>query len=455
MHESSLTPEQRHAHFLAKRLRQIGIQVEIEDGATSGVGLLPLSASPLPTLERPLVAEQARFYTLRHNRIKLFDPAPLFALPALDVGPWETPAGVEAALRRAWGAHIRELQEARRWLKALGATVLTAGAGTQLLVQLSHTEGPPAVVRSARELLLPSGGLLGGTSLGSLDQRIYRALPGVDQVTDLELGIEHDIAQRATQNRSAQTPRPAPTPAPNLELPEPDSRRILVVDDERDVRAAVQAALTVRGFRVEAYPDPLGGIEALRRGTYDAVMVDARMPRMDGLELTATILDLPGIAALPILLLDDRPTSTNRSIAQTVGAAGYLAKPSDWGELAESLLDLLDGWARRRFERFPLRLKVEMESNPALATTLTDTVGLGGVQIHARRDVQPARTDRYRITLPGSLGTLRVDGVLVYRAEEPGKTRLRLGIRFLGFPDKDEPRWIDMISRLARRAAAG
>ncbi len=69
MHESSFTPEQRHAHFLAKRLRQIGIQVEIEDGATSGVGLLPLSASPLPTLERPLVAEQARFYTLRHNRI--------------------------------------------------------------------------------------------------------------------------------------------------------------------------------------------------------------------------------------------------------------------------------------------------------------------------------------------------------------------------------------------------
>jgi CheY-like chemotaxis protein len=184
-------------------------------------------------------------------------------------------------------------------------------------------------------------------------------------------------------------------------------------------------------------------------------MVDARMPRMDGLELTATILELPGIAALPILLVDDRPTATNRSIAQTVGAAGYLAKPSDWEDLAESLLDLLDGWARRRFERFPLRLKVEIEGHPSPGPTLTDTVGLGGVQLQARRDVMPAGTNRYCITLPGSLGRIRVDAALVYRVEEPGQTRVRLGIRFLGFPDKDEPRWIQLVSRIARRAAGG
>jgi hypothetical protein len=86
---------------------------------------------------------------------------------------------------------------------------------------------------------------------------------------------------------------------------------------------------------------------------------------------------------------------------------------------------------------------------------LTETVGLGGVQVQARRDVVPARTNRYRITLPGSLGAIRVDAALVYRAEEPGQTRVRLGIRFFGFPDKDEPRWIDLISRVARRAAGG
>jgi CheY-like chemotaxis protein len=424
MHESSLTPEQRHARFLAIRLERIGIRIEIEEGATSGVGVLPLTPSPFSTLERPLVAEQARFYTLRHNRIKMFDPAPLFALPALDVGFCETIASVESALRRAWAIHLRGLQEAQRWLRSL-------------------------------EMLLPSSGPMREISLEGLAHRIYRALPGVDDATDLALAIGHEIEQRATQNRSARTADPVPAPVLQTEVPQPESRRILVVDDERAVRLAVEDALTVRGFRVESCPDPLGGLEALRRETYDAVMIDARMPRMDGLELTATILDLPGIAALPILLLDDRPTATNRSIAQTVGAAGYLAKPAHWEDVAESLLDLLDGWGRRRFERFPLRLKVEIEGHPGLGPTLTDTVGLGGVQVQARRDVLPARINRYRITLPGSLGAIRVDASLVYRVEEPGQTRVRLGIRFLDFPDKDEPRWIDLISRVARRAAGG
>jgi CheY-like chemotaxis protein len=455
MHESSLTPEQRHARFLANRLERIGIQIEIEEGATSGVGVLPLTPSPFSTLERPLVAEQARFYTLRHNRIKMFDPAPLFALPALDVGFCETIASVESALRRAWAIHLRGLQEAQRWLRSLGATVLTDGAGVQLLMELPDTEGPSVRVRSLREMLLPSSGPMREISLEGLAHRIYRALPGVDDATDLALAIGHEIEQRATQNRSARTADPVPAPVLQTEVPEPESRRILVVDDERAVRLAVEDALTVRGFRVESCPDPLGGLEALRRETYDAVMIDARMPRMDGLELTATILDLPGIAALPILLLDDRPTATNRSIAQTVGAAGYLAKPAHWEDVAESLLDLLDGWGRRRFERFPLRLKVEIEGHPGLGPTLTDTVGLGGVQVQARRDVLPARTNRYRITLPGSLGAIRVDASLVYRVEEPGQTRVRLGIRFLDFPDKDEPRWIDLISRVARRAAGG
>jgi CheY-like chemotaxis protein len=238
-------------------------------------------------------------------------------------------------------------------------------------------------------------------------------------------------------------------------VPDPkgkDVARVLLVDPDRGIRAAAESALTIRGFQVDAYPDPLRALEALRQQNYDAALVDARMPRMDGLELAMQIRDLPGLARLPVLIFDERPSPQSREAAQSLGAVGYVAKPSRWTELAEGLLDLLDGWSQRRYERYAARLRVQLADHPRAAPDLTYQVGRGGMGIQTRRDVIPGARERYRITMPGTFGSVNVEGTVVHRLAEQGHVSLRLGVRFLRFPDRDEARWIRLIDTLALRA---
>ncbi|MEE8558850.1 MAG: response regulator [Myxococcota bacterium] len=452
MPQRETRPEERHAQFLAGRLEQFGIQVELEPGGVSATGRLSLSSRPFPSLLAPFTAEQARFYTLGHNRIKVFNPALFFPLPALNVSSCTSARAIESALRSAWSTHVGKLREAQRWLERINANARTDPRGLLLVLDLPQLEGPATLVRSRTELLIPSSGLLREVSLEGPSARTYRPLPGLECASDLEIGLSHEIDHRAAAASRARAPAPARAKQGDSAPPETELRRVLVVDSDRAVLAAAEQALVLRGLHVETSPDSMRSLQAFQKGSFDIVVANTRIPRMDGLELTASIRDLPGIAELPILLLDDRPNSASRRAAESVGAAGYIAKPPHWDDVAETLLDLLAGWDKRRFDRFPIRLRVELEDSSQAAPTLTDSVGRGGIYILSAWDTNPGSIDRYRITLPGRIGSIRVEGIIAYRLDTVGRTRIGLGIRFLRFPDKDELRWISMIETLARGA---
>ena len=441
--------EHRHAEFLVERLRAIGVTVDLLEGASVGEGILDLSSSPFETLEVPFVIDNARFYTLGYNRIKLFDPRVFFALSAVDVSRCENLRSLDAVVHRAWTSHMRDIRTARGWLGSLGATVRPADRGTALVLEVEDLKGPPVRVRSRRELLIPSAGPLEKVSLGSPADRMHLPPQDLEDSVDLELGIVHALESAATQ--AAREPTPEPTPEPTAAGTIEVEPRILFVDDDRAIRAAAESALTLQGFRVDVRPDPLRGLEALRAGTYDAILIDAQMPRMDGLELAIHIRELPGMAKVPMLLLDDRMRSGYRDAARTVGAAGYVVKPARWSELAERLAEFLLGWTERRFDRFPIRLKVEVEGERTTTPDLAYQVGRGGMGLRTRRDVSLGVPERYRITLPDRSGVIRVDGTPAYRLSEPGQLSLRVGVRFLRFADDDETRWIQFAEELARR----
>jgi CheY-like chemotaxis protein len=441
----------RHARFLVDRLRRLGLEMEFLEDELAGVGVLPLTSAPFPSLRGSFVSEQARFYTLGHNRIKVFDPISLFALPALEIARCESVDDLESLLRHAWADHVGELMDAYRWLERLGAPARTDPQGSQLLMDLTDVQGSAVRIRSRRELLIPSSGSLRDISLEGPEERIYRPIAGLEHAMELEGGIQaamSDLASRERQIADAPTSPTSPVDTPTKGEP-----RILLVDDDRGVRAAAESALALRGFLVDPQPDPLRALDALRKQTYDAVLADARMPRMDGLELAVQIRDLPGLAKLPILIFDERPSPDSKEAAQSLGAVGYVATPSRWTDLAESLLDLLDGWSQRRFERYAVRLKVEVGEGAGAAPDLTYQVGRGGMGVKTRRDAMPGTVERYTITLPRGQGTLQAEGTVVHRLAEPGQVTLKLGIRFTRFPDRDEPRWIRLIDLLARRGA--
>jgi two-component system response regulator MprA len=115
--------------------------------------------------------------------------------------------------------------------------------------------------------------------------------------------------------------------------------RILVVDDERAVREAIERALGYEGYRVEQAADGAEALDLLARQPVDAVVLDVLMPRMDGIELCQRIRSSGD--ATPILMLTARESISDRVAGLDAGADDYLTKPFALRELLARLRALL------------------------------------------------------------------------------------------------------------------
>lgn len=62
-------------------------------------------------------------------------------------------------------------------------------------------------------------------------------------------------------------------------------KKILVVDDEPDITASIKNGLQRKGFEVDTYNDPTDALSNFRPDTYDLLLIDIRMPKMNGFEL--------------------------------------------------------------------------------------------------------------------------------------------------------------------------
>jgi DNA-binding response OmpR family regulator len=63
------------------------------------------------------------------------------------------------------------------------------------------------------------------------------------------------------------------------------SSRILLVDDEPDITSVTKRGLKSNGFEVNAFTDPVEALSNFKTGIYDLLLLDAKMPKIDGFEL--------------------------------------------------------------------------------------------------------------------------------------------------------------------------
>ncbi len=115
--------------------------------------------------------------------------------------------------------------------------------------------------------------------------------------------------------------------------------RILVVDDERPVREALERALRLEGYEVETAADGQEALFAAARRGVDAIVLDVLMPVLDGLE-TARKFRRQGNST-PILMLTARHEVSDRVAGLDAGADDYLVKPFALEELLARLRALL------------------------------------------------------------------------------------------------------------------
>ncbi len=101
--------------------------------------------------------------------------------------------------------------------------------------------------------------------------------------------------------------------------------RVLVVDDEKDFATAIVERLAKRGFLSSAVFSGLQALEAVQGMKYDVVLMDLKMPGMDGLQTLQAIRQIE--PDLPILILTGHGTVASGIGGMQLGAADFLQKP--------------------------------------------------------------------------------------------------------------------------------
>lgn len=126
---------------------------------------------------------------------------------------------------------------------------------------------------------------------------------------------------------------------PVTEAPSTRRLRILLVDDSPIARATESALVKALGHTVEEAQDGEEGLARIQSGTYDLILTDVQMPRMDGFALTRRIKSSPELARLPVIILSSLASPEDKRRGLDAGADAYLVK----GELGvESLAQAID-----------------------------------------------------------------------------------------------------------------
>ena len=109
-----------------------------------------------------------------------------------------------------------------------------------------------------------------------------------------------------------------------------DTRTVLIVDDDPDIRDLVQLALEDESYRVLSAPHGQAALELLRGSSIDLILLDMRMPVMDGWSFARAYRQLAG-PSVPIVVVTAAQDAAQRS--GEIAAEGYLAKPFGITEL--------------------------------------------------------------------------------------------------------------------------
>ncbi len=107
--------------------------------------------------------------------------------------------------------------------------------------------------------------------------------------------------------------------------------KILIVDDEKNIRDSLAQLLEIEGYSADKADHAISARELLSSVTYSCVLLDLRMPDIDGLELLAWIVER-GITA-PVMMMSAHGEISDAVKALQIGARDYMVKPFDFEEL--------------------------------------------------------------------------------------------------------------------------
>lgn len=120
--------------------------------------------------------------------------------------------------------------------------------------------------------------------------------------------------------------------------------KILLAEDEPDIRLVMRIALEDEGHRVVMVDDGQAAVDAARADTFDVVLLDVMMPRLDGFEACRELKADARTRDIPVIFLTARSQEFEVRAGLYMGALGYIIKPFDVFTLAREISQLLAQW---------------------------------------------------------------------------------------------------------------
>jgi len=117
--------------------------------------------------------------------------------------------------------------------------------------------------------------------------------------------------------------------------------KILVAEDERDIRDLIAYVLKYAGFEVEVASNGAEAVEKAPQGKPDLILLDVRMPRMTGYEACRQLKKMPEVQHVPVVFLSAKGQDNEIDEGLEVGAKDYILKPFAPDELIQQVQQIL------------------------------------------------------------------------------------------------------------------
>lgn len=114
--------------------------------------------------------------------------------------------------------------------------------------------------------------------------------------------------------------------------------RLLLIDDDIELCELLSEYLATEGFEVVAVHDGLTGVESALKGSYDLVLLDVTLPKLNGFDV---LKEIRHQSTIPVLMLTARGDDVDRIIGLEIGADDYLPKPYNHRELVARIKAIL------------------------------------------------------------------------------------------------------------------
>ena len=115
------------------------------------------------------------------------------------------------------------------------------------------------------------------------------------------------------------------------------SKWILIIDDEQAIAGALRIRLSAVGYEVILASDGRSGLVEAENHRPDAILLDIRMPDMDGYEVCRHLKANPELASIPVIFVSANATETTRQKAYEVGGSVFISKPYEPKDIMDAI----------------------------------------------------------------------------------------------------------------------